>query len=322
MPISDLPSYPITMQEFIEHWIDVNAFFGGTPATDLKLKGGYLLSQFTTDRTTLDTIIVFIASDNTLELALADRDLKKLSLRTRLTQFRGSVEQLLADTKYESALPKMPNHKADEGDYLRPFQDMVDLWNKINAEVTILGFTPPITLQAGYAVATFTTELGVLRASYDAVGAAENNLKLARPDRDRQMRSAVERMRQYRAAIEAQFAAGDPLLVSLPQLWPGPGPVLEPVVLSGFWNTATLMADLNWTESTDANLGHYSVRYSAEFPYNPATEVQLSTVLPPVLTFSTDQGLTAPTFTSLFCVYVVRTTGAEAGSNILEVHRP
>ena len=41
MPLPDLGSYVPTMDEVVLHWVDVNAVLGGTPATDLKLEGGF-----------------------------------------------------------------------------------------------------------------------------------------------------------------------------------------------------------------------------------------------------------------------------------------
>ncbi|MCX7406458.1 MAG: hypothetical protein NTZ32_00045 [Planctomycetales bacterium] len=41
MPLTDLGSYVPTMDEVVLHWVDANAVLGGTPATDLKLEGGF-----------------------------------------------------------------------------------------------------------------------------------------------------------------------------------------------------------------------------------------------------------------------------------------
>ncbi len=322
MPITDIGSYPITMQEFIEHWINVNAFLGGTAATDLKLKGAYTLTQFTADRATLGANIIFIDSDNTLELAIADRDLKKQAIRMPLSQFRAAIESLLTGTKYEVARPTLPAFTTKESDYLDPFDDMANLWGKINLDATMPGFTPPMLLAGGYALTAFITEVAALRTAYRDEGAAEDDVKLVRASRDQEMTAAVQRMSQYRAAAVAQLPVGNPLLATIPDLWPAPGPAVVPVILTGLWNAGTVMADLSWTASTDANLGHYSVRYSPSVPYDPATEFTLSDQPIGSLAFATDQGLTVPNSTSEFRLYVVRTTGGSAGSNVVAVSRP
>lgn len=321
MPITDIGSYVTTMQEFIEHWIDVNVFLSGTPTVELKLKGGYTLVAFTADRATLEADIVFIDTDNTLELAMADRDLKKEAIRTPLSQFRGAVESQLTDTKYEAALPTLPPIGTDETAYLRPFDDIAILWGKINADKTIPVFTPPLLLAGGYTLANFTTELAAMRAAYAAVGAAEENLKLRRAERDKRMKEAVARMRQYRAAVVANLAPDNPLLAMVPDLWPS-GSEPQPVTLAAVWNAATSKADLSWNASTDSALGVYSVRTSPRPTYDEATDTVVADLPPGTLILSTDAGLTTPGSTALFRVYVVRTTGAEAGSNVVSVSRP
>ena len=50
MPLSGIGSYPPTMQEFINHWTQVNASLGATP---LLLRGAYALANFSTDRTNI-----------------------------------------------------------------------------------------------------------------------------------------------------------------------------------------------------------------------------------------------------------------------------
>lgn len=322
MPITDIGSYPITMQVFIDHWIDVNAFLGGTPATDLELRGSYTLGNFTADRASLDTLITFITTDNTLELAVADRDAKKRDIRTRYTQFRGGVENQLAGTEYEAALPTLPPIGSDEATYIKPFQDMADLWGKINNEATITGFTPPLPLQGGYTQANFTTELAALRAVYQSFGAAEKNLKLARANRDKQMKAAVERIKQYRAAVVSQLAPDDPLLATLPDLTPPAGTGVQAVKLAGVWNAATNKADLSWNASNESAFDHYSVRTSPGPTYNDALETVVSDLPAGTTAFFTNSGLVTPGAMALFKVYVIRTTGAEAGSNVASVTRP
>jgi len=322
MPITDIGSYPPTMQEFIEHWTDVNVALAGLGDPDFKLKGGRTVAMFTADRAALEAIIIQIEGDTTLKLAMQDRDLKKEAIRVRMTQFRGGVENLLSETKYPGALPTMPGMTSDESRYLRPFDEMANLWAIVNTEVGVVGFVPPLILAGSYDLADFVAELAVLRAAYKAVAIVEDNQTLAIRERDLAMRNAHERMKIYRVGVVSVLPEGNALLNMIPALTPPSGPVLEPVVLTGIWNGTTVMADLTWTASTDANLGHYSVRYSESVPYDPANEIVLLAPLPPTQAFATDHGLTNPTDTARFRVYAVRTTGAEAGSNVVTVVRP
>ena len=52
---------------------------------------------------------------------------------------------------------------------LEPLDDLASLWAKINA-ATIPGFTGPLLLPDGYALATFLTDLAALKAAYATDG--------------------------------------------------------------------------------------------------------------------------------------------------------
>lgn len=323
MPITDIASYPIVMQEFIEHWADVNAALGGEPATDFKLTGGYPLATFISDRATLAAIIISINSDPDLPLAITLRDAKKGAIRIRLTHFRATVAGQLSGSPYPTNLPLQPKLQEGEGRFLDPFDDMSRWWATINGDVTIPGFTPPLILQGGYTQTDFTTELAALRTAYTAVGSADDNARLARAQRDKQMKAAYERMKQYRTGIFGALPADDPLLTTVPDLTPPQWVPLNPVLLNAVWNAATSMADLNWTASTDVNLGEYSVRYVPGLAaYDPNNEILIVDLPVTALSLSTDDGLLSVGVTAQFRVYAVRTTGAETGSNIVVVTRP
>ena len=64
MPITNLDSWLPTIQEFINHWTQVNTELGaGGPLT---LLGTYTVALLTTDRTNLDGLMTaVVAADNT-----------------------------------------------------------------------------------------------------------------------------------------------------------------------------------------------------------------------------------------------------------------
>ena len=83
------------------------------------------------------------------------------------------------------------------------------------------------------------------------------------------------------------------------------------------------MAKVLWSESTDANLLHYEIRFCAGPNYSAENESVIGTVLPAdPREFLSDAGLTNPGSTASFKVYVVTTTGNEKGSNTVVVTRP
>jgi hypothetical protein len=82
------------------------------------------------------------------------------------------------------------------------------------------------------------------------------------------------------------------------------------------------LAILTWTASPHPNLLHYSVRTAPGPTYRAADESVVATVPHGTLTFSTLEGLVAPSATALYRVYVVLTTLNEKGSDTVAVTRP
>jgi hypothetical protein len=311
------------MDEFISHWEAVNLELGGAPATDLKLKGGYLLANFQTDRAGLAAAITAIEGlENVRQLGAADRDTKKAAIRARLAQFRSGVLCYLQGTPYEPALPTQPDFNNLETRFVAPLDDMANLWTKINADLTTPGWTPPLKLAAGYLAATFSTDLAAMRTTYQGLTDAEQDLKLGRDQRDALLRPIVLRIKQYRGAVISQFADTHPLVASLPALTPPAGSTPDPVAVSGLWNAATLMGDLTWTPSAEADLDFYSVRTAPGPTYKNDEESVVASVPAGTTTFSTAVGLAAPGASALFKVYVVVTTGNERGSAVVKITRP
>lgn len=319
MAISSIGSYPPTMAEFEAHWAEVNAAL--SPGA-LTLSGGYTLANFTTDRSSIETAITAVeTADNSRQGASADRDIKKAGQRGRLAQFRATVSGVLPGTIYVRMLPTLPLFRAVESRFIRPLDDMSNIWDRINTD-TIPGFTAPLLLSGGYALADFQSDLADLRAAYLAWTNAENGSLSARSSRNVLLPPARERMRQYRQAVKGALPPGHALLATVPALTPPPGSTPDPVNLSGVWNGTTLMADLSWTASPNPNLDHYSVRTAPGPTYHTADESVVAEVPAGTTTFSTNEGLVAPGATALFKVYVVLTTANEKGSNTVGVTRP
>lgn len=220
MAITTIGSYPPTMIQFKLHWDQANSALG----TALLLPGGYDVALFLGDH---DAIVAALTNlqdlINDLELAQEDRDVQRENLRDRIINFRQTVESQFPGSRYLRALPDTPPEKASEGKILSPLDDMASLWVKIEADTSLPGFMPPLLLRGNYSLAGFTADLAALRAQYQALSAAERELKLAREDRDQMLEAAYERMKQYRARVEAEFEETDPVRQSLPDLTPPSG---------------------------------------------------------------------------------------------------
>ncbi len=322
MPITDIGSYPPTMDEFSAHWDDVNIFLGGTPATDLKLKGAYTRAMFIADRNAIDlAITALVGLENVREIAATNRDTLKQALLVRINSFRGILRALFPNSSYAGAAPLVPVISSAESKFLTPFDDMSNLWGKLNADTTIPGFTPPLVI-AGVTLAQFQTELAAMRAAFGAVTVAENDEAIGRQNRDALLDPARERMVQYRVLVEAVLGPTHPLTLSLPDLSPQPGSTPAAVVLSGSWNAGLSAAVFNFTASTAANLAEYELRRSLGSTYNPATAVVVGNAPPGTLTLQTASGLAASGDVASFKLFVKLTTGNESGSNTVTITRP
>jgi len=322
MPLNDIGSYVPTMDEFSAHWEDVNTALGGTPATDLKLKGNYTRTMFIADRNAIETSITgLVGLENTREIAAQSRDAAKQGLVGRLNQFRALLRALLPGSSYANVAPLVPPFSSAESKFLTPFDDMSNLWLKINADATIPGFTPPLLIGT-YAVALFQTELAAMRTGFTGLTTAENDERIAREQRDALLPLARERMVQYRSMVEGLLGPTHPLTLSLPDVSPPAGSTPDPVVLSGVWNAGLGQAVFNWTASIAATLSHYELRMSPGATYDSATATVVGNIPPGTTTFSTVAGLAASGDVVSFKLFVILTTANESGSNTVTVTRP
>ena len=323
MTISDIASYVTTADEFMTHWADVDADRVASTLPVLVVQGGFGLTEFTVDRDALQAAIVALEGlGNALDLAASDRDSAKTNLSERLSQFRAAVRKELAATRYPGTMATIPQATLAESKFLRAFDDTADLWLRINADTTIPGFTGPLLLRAGYTQASFATDLAATRTEYQSVRAAENDLTIARRQRDEQLDPLKERMFQYRAAIELEYGPGHAFYDSLPDITPSPGSTPDAVTLSGQWNSSPGSGLLSWNESTSPNVDHYLVRFSPGATYDSGSS-SISANLPPgTTTHETLDGLASPGDVASFKVFVVLTTGNQAGSNTATITRP
>ena len=321
MPITTVASYPITAEAFLNHWNQVNTFLG-LPANALTLVGGYTVANLTTDRTALmNSITAVVAADNVQTNTASDRDIKKAAFRVRITQFRGLVSGLMMGSVYVRSLPTMPLFSASEGAYLRPLDDMQNLWTQINASPPP-GFTAPLLLAGGYTLAAFTTDLAALKTAYTASNDATQNATIARSGRDVLLAPLRARMQQYRKAVVGKLPPGNPLLNTIPAYSPPPGSTPDAVSASGHWDALQNVAVLNWTASTNPRLTRYALRTAPGPVYRVKDETTVDLLDSDMLFTNTLAGLAASGATALYRIYVVLDTGNEKGSATVKVTRP
>jgi hypothetical protein len=320
MAITGPNSYPPTIALFLTHWDAVNTELGaGGP---LVLPGGMTRATLSGLR---DDLVAFAASVqaelNDREVARGTIEISKAALLDRLSEFNRKVRGFLAHTPYATALPDVPSPSLGEGGITAPLDDMASLWATING-ATIPGFTPPLLLLGGLALAAYNTNLAALKTAYSAYQTADQELRIERQRRNDVQDLAYAAMRGYRAAVQGTFAPTHALVESLPDLTPPPGSTPAAVTLSGSWNALALAADLTWSASTNPALSEYEIRMTPGPAYDPDADSVVGNVPPGTLAFSTSAGLAASGDKASFRVYVVLTTGNEAGSNTVTITRP
>jgi len=321
MPITSIGSYVPTAQEISTHWGLVNAALGVTP---LLLRGAYSVALFNTDTTAIQSSInALLAATNAFSTASGNLTTRKINILPRLPQFRKAVTALMPTSGYANSLPTAPGRTVAESKFTNPYQDMFDLWTKINADVSIPGFTPPILLAGGYTLVLFTADLTALRTAYSAYNASKVTLDKALGDRDLVLPAIYDRIKQYRELVLSRFAEIDPLVQSLPRLTPLPGstpqPVQDPLAA---WDAVKKEGIFTYTASPSANITGYELRYSASVPYNANNEITVETVLPNKTEMRSAKGLTAPGDEALFKIVTKNASGNEKSSKVLKAKYP
>lgn len=318
MPITGPSSYPATVDEFVAHWTQANAELG---LDDVVLPNGTTLASFTSlGQSLLGKRDQVQSALNGREIARGDVNVKKTALNERLVQFNEKIRAFFPGSKWLEALPAVPAFSVAQSRFIDPLADAKDLWARITADP---GTTTPITLLGGYGEETFESDLEDLQDAYSVLNQADTGLTVTRAERNELQSQLYEIMKSYRLVLPTFFAKDSPLVTTLPRLTPLPGHTPDPVTVSGAWDPGTVMANLTWTASNDADLARYEIRMSPGPTYSTEDDSVVGTVeAAGPLEFSTNAGLTAPGLTASFRVYVILTTGNEKGSNDLPVTRP
>jgi len=289
----------------------------------LPLPGSYLRADFGTDLAELQTAITNQEDlDNAISLATANRDNQRANLRARVMEFRDRVKLDLKGTGYERGLPDTPHPTASEQKLLKAADDTASLWTRIDAETAIGGFTPPLLMRGNYTLAAFIADLATMRTYFGDVRQAENDARLARKNRDVLLDPLRERMVQYRAVIEVEYGVGHPFVQSLPDVYDSAGSTPDAVTASGQWDEMSMQAMLTWTPSTNPNLVEYEVRMTPAATYDSNNASTIGNLTPGFEQFETMEGLANPGDVASYKVYVLLSTGNEAGSNTVTITRP
>jgi len=265
MAITGHASYIRTTEDFLDHWVSVDGALGATPLV-LKKEAAEAegpVSQVTLDElfTDLQTQMEEVAGAlNDIELAREELELKKTALLVRLNQFNARVRADLANTKWPKALSDVPSQGDAPEAWRNAIDDALSVWAKINTQ-NALGPATPLLLLGGQTLAQFTIQADDLREAFRAKRRAEKDAVIERGERDAFERKIYAILKAYRLAVPTKFAAGAPLVASLPRLTPeSTGHTPDPVTASGAWDVPLQAAKVTHTLSSEPNVKRYDLR--------------------------------------------------------------
>ena len=147
----------------------------------------------------------------TTEVLLGCR-MQKDVLKEKLKQLRASVKSELAGTAFVGELGRQPHKLAPEPTF--PFDDMQDLWTRINA-LTPPTFTPPLTLAEDYTLPDFQADLAAMRTRFQETREKNATLTEHRQSVHVAANKVWERIKQYRKGCVAKLPTGHTLLSSV-----------------------------------------------------------------------------------------------------------
>ncbi len=317
-------SYITTMNQFNQHWLLVNAKLAPTPMIlGLPDKTTMTQAQFLTLRNTLQ------AQQDTVQSALADVQiargnvtLQKAALLSKFGLFTSLLDGYFSATGFYNARPYAPGINEGKENFLHPLGAMMTVWAKINTSPAPPGVTLPLVLNDGTDQSAFASAVSSLIFAYADMENKEVILQMERGERNVIQDRAYMVMKTYRESAVGKFGIFPELLESLPRLSPLPGHTPEAVNASAVFE-APDKSKVVYDESADAALHSYELRGNVGEDYSDEDAVVIATNLPGApREFITPFGLNQPGAKVAYKVYVILTTGNEAGSAAMFVQRP
>ena len=318
-------SYDSTMTEFKQHWSSANTKLAPTPLilTLPDYKISMTQAQFAALHVSLlaqQDVAQTWAVD--VQIARGDLNVKKAALLAKFNLFTSLLDASYLGTGFYEARPLAPGITFGKETFLKPLGDAMKLWKRMNEGVAPAGVTLPLKLGDGTEQGAFASEVSALCFAYADMEGKEVDLRIARGDRNVIQAKAYAAMKTYREGAENKFALHPELIESLPRLTPLPGHTPERVNASAMFeapNESKIVHDA----STDAMIARYELRGNAGDEYIEDDAVVIASHEPgEPMEFVTAFALTQPGAKAAFKVFVVLTTGNEAGSAEMVVERP
>ena len=325
MAITGPASYPPTMSEFTGQWTLANALLGASPYI-LTLPGDrstVTLAQFTASRQSLLDQQGQVQTELTkLQLIRGGITLQKTQLVKWINLFNSRLDGSFQNTQYYPSRPLAPGVGEGENVFNDALRPVLSLWKQINDNPPPPGVTLPLVLGDGTTYGAFASAVSALQFAYNEEGKQEPYVKVARSQRNLLQNRAYEAMKVYREGATDKFVLHPQLIDSLPRLTPLPGHTPERVNASAVFE-APNQSKVVYDASPDPMLERYELRGNAGDDYSDEDAVVIATHEPgDAREFVTPFGLNQPGAKIALKVYVILTTGNEAGSAALFVQRP
>ena len=283
----------------------------------------YTLAQFTTLRDTVQARQNTVqACRTTQQIARGQINLKKAALLAQFNLFTALLDGYFRNTEFYDARPLAPSFSDGQENFTRPLVDAMILWEEINEGPAPAGVALPLTLGDGTVHGAFASSISALQFAYATEQRKSRGLVLARARRDRVQNTAYEVMKSYREAVPGMLSNFPELVETLPRLTPLPGHTPEAVNAIAIF-VAPNQSKVVYDASTDAMLHSYQLRGNVGDDYSDEDAVVIATHSPTdPMEFVVPFGLNQPGATVALKVYVILTTGNEAGSAAMFVERP
>jgi hypothetical protein len=324
MPITGNSSYIPTMNEFIAHWGQANTAISPAALT-VRLPDNTTRTrvQFINLRDTLQTqqgdVIGYLSE---LQIQRGSIRLKKEVLMEKFTLFMSLMDGYYVETDFRDARPYAPTFHAGQDLFMRPMIETARLWTKMDEGPAPAGVTLPLVLGDGTDQETFAGLVADLQNAYAEERNKAQDLTLARARRNRTQLDAYETMKSYREAVPGKLTEFPEIIDTLPRLTPLPGHTPVPVNASAVFQSPNL-AKVVYDASSDAQLERYELRGTIGDEYDEQDAVVIASHSPnETREFITPFGLNQPGTEIALKVFVILTTGNEAGSATMRVSRP
>lgn len=318
-------SYGAAMSAFSQHWLTGNTRLGATKHIKIGLADKSEVTQtiFEDWRTQLQSQQNTVQAALTVtQIARGNVNVMKEELLAKLGLFTSVLDGYYQGTGFYEARPYAPTFNDGKESFLRPMGAMMNLWAAMNAGAAPSGVALPLVLGDATVQGAFASLLSALMFAFADLEKKELLLAIARGDRNVLQAKAYETMRQYREVAPDKYILHPEMIETLPRLSPLPGHTPARVNSSAVFEAPDLTR-VTYDASSDVMLSHYELRGNGGDEYSDEDAIVIATNEPgDAREFMTNFGLNQAGAKIALKVYVVLTTGNEAGGGTMIVSRP